>query len=347
MKVRRRSPPPLPLAVAATYTLTCPCPPPPQRSPGMPAVRGVQHGLICDCCAPTAGAESLAEVAFAKSAAAAAQSGDFFRLKSLITRNPAAVHDDGYGGARACGGERGTEGSRRWLWALARSACRTLGLHPQGGCQRTPCSTCLAPCSTLHTPAPVTGSSGYTPVIYAARQGHVDCVELLLACGAAPDAATAAGGATALQRAAYMGHLRVVQLLLDAGATAALQDGDGQARGGLLGGAGAPLAFPLWQSACTLPVFAPCRPRCAQRGSRYTSHAGGPSPVRTAASDCTPTVAPVFPSPPRCSIPRHVTRRPRCTRRRSGATPTWQQRLWRRRHSWRGCGTSGGAPPQT
>ncbi|PSC77021.1 Ankyrin repeat domain-containing 39 [Micractinium conductrix] len=135
----------------------------------MPAVRGVQHGLICDCCAPTAGAESLAEVAFAKSAAAAAQSGDFFRLKSLITRNPAAVHDDGYG-----------------------------------------------------------GSSGYTPVIYAARQGHVDCVELLLACGAAPDAATAAGGATALQRAAYMGHLRVVQLLLDAGATAALQDGDGQ-----------------------------------------------------------------------------------------------------------------------
>lgn len=74
----------------------------------MPAIR---HGQNCDCCAPGAAAQSLDEVSFAKSAAAAAQAGDLFRVKALIARNPAALHDDGYGGegrwgsfgTRACG----------------------------------------------------------------------------------------------------------------------------------------------------------------------------------------------------------------------------------------------------
>lgn len=61
----------------------------------MPAIR---HGQNCDCCAPGAAAQSLDEVSFAKSAAAAAQAGDLFRVKSLIARNPSALHDDGYGG---------------------------------------------------------------------------------------------------------------------------------------------------------------------------------------------------------------------------------------------------------
>lgn len=71
----------------------------------MPLPRKVQHGVTCDCCTPAPAAQSLDEVAFTKSAAAAAQAGDYLRVKSLIARNPAAVHDDGYGG----------EGSWWWL----------------------------------------------------------------------------------------------------------------------------------------------------------------------------------------------------------------------------------------
>ncbi|KAL4419244.1 hypothetical protein ABPG77_001182 [Micractinium sp. CCAP 211/92] len=135
----------------------------------MPLPRKVQHGVTCDCCTPAPAAQSLDEVAFAKSAAAAAQAGDYLRVKSLIARNPAAVHDDGYG-----------------------------------------------------------GTSGYTPLIYAAREGHAAVVQLLLESGAAPDAATAAGRSTALHRAAWMGHIDVVHTLLAAGATPGLQDADGQ-----------------------------------------------------------------------------------------------------------------------
>ena len=62
----------------------------------MPAVK---HGDTCNCCAPAPASQSLAEVAFAKSAAAAAQAGDLFRVKQLIALSPAALHDDGCGGA--------------------------------------------------------------------------------------------------------------------------------------------------------------------------------------------------------------------------------------------------------
>lgn len=72
------------------------------------------------------------------------------------------------------------------------------------------------------------GTTGYTPLIYAAREGHADVCELLLSLGADPNAATRSGGATALQRAAYTGHLAVVRLLLAAGAAPAQQDADGQ-----------------------------------------------------------------------------------------------------------------------
>lgn len=47
-----------------------------------------------------------------------------------------------------------------------------------------------------HARLPIAGSSGYTPLIYAAREGHVEIVQLLLESGAAPDAATAAGAST-------------------------------------------------------------------------------------------------------------------------------------------------------
>lgn len=72
------------------------------------------------------------------------------------------------------------------------------------------------------------GGSGYTPLIYAAREGHQDIVQLLLELGADPDAATQAGRATALHRAAFMGHQAIVQLLLAGGATPGMRDADGQ-----------------------------------------------------------------------------------------------------------------------
>ena len=84
------------------------------------------------------------------------------------------------------------------------------------------------------------GQSGYTPLLYAARAGHVAAVQVLLAHGAQATARccwlcvflrlcienkrllrsgakvnsqTKSSGASALHRAAYVGHAPVVQLL--------------------------------------------------------------------------------------------------------------------------------------
>jgi hypothetical protein len=86
----------------------------------------------------------------------------------------------------------------------------------------------LAPCSAAHRVCVCAGSSGYTPLIYAAREGHADVVAALLELGADPNAATRSGGSTALHRAAYMGHTVIVQQLLHAQANPAVQDADGQ-----------------------------------------------------------------------------------------------------------------------
>lgn len=74
----------------------------------------------------------------------------------------------------------------------------------------------------------VGGSSGYRPLHYAAREGHVGCVSFLLDAGARVDQATSAGNATALHRAAFTGQLGVVETLLAAGANASLRDADGE-----------------------------------------------------------------------------------------------------------------------
>ncbi|KAL3140889.1 hypothetical protein ABBQ32_005422 [Trebouxia sp. C0010 RCD-2024] len=71
------------------------------------------------------------------------------------------------------------------------------------------------------------GGSGYTPLHYAARGGHVDVAKLLLSKGADPNRTTRAGGATALHRACYMGHSRMAQLLVRSGASASIPDSDG------------------------------------------------------------------------------------------------------------------------
>ena len=69
-------------------------------------------------------------------------------------------------------------------------------------------------------------STGYTPLHYAARAGHTECVSILIRSSACIDARTA-GGATALHRAAFTGQSAVCLLLLRARADASIQDSDG------------------------------------------------------------------------------------------------------------------------
>ena len=71
------------------------------------------------------------------------------------------------------------------------------------------------------------GTSGYTPLHYAARSGHAECAALLIEARAEVDARTS-GGAAALHRAAVAGHERICAILLRAGADAMAQDSDGE-----------------------------------------------------------------------------------------------------------------------
>ena len=74
----------------------------------------------------------------------------------------------------------------------------------------------------------VGGDSGYTPLHYAAREGHAECVRALLASGANANARTRAGAATPLHRAAFTGSGACVQLLLKGGADPCARDADGE-----------------------------------------------------------------------------------------------------------------------
>lgn len=69
--------------------------------------------------------------------------------------------------------------------------------------------------------------SGYAPLHYAARNGHLDACLLLLQNGAQVDKCTRAGRATSLHRAAYAGHIEVVKALIQAGANIEAKDSDG------------------------------------------------------------------------------------------------------------------------
>jgi len=83
-------------------------------------------------------------------------------------------------------------------------------------------STLLRLEESIRSSKPVDGT-GYTPLHYAAQQGHQECVQFLLdRCKVDVDAS--ACGATALHRAAFAGQLSCVRLLLAAGANVDLQD---------------------------------------------------------------------------------------------------------------------------
>eukprot|EP00892_Ulva_mutabilis_P006715 jgi/Ulvmu1/4415/UM002_0140.1 len=72
------------------------------------------------------------------------------------------------------------------------------------------------------------GHSGYTPLHYAARAGHVNACKLLLQHGASVNAKTTLGRASSLHRAAFAGHINVVKLLVEHGADLCARDADGE-----------------------------------------------------------------------------------------------------------------------
>ncbi|XP_015835535.1 ankyrin repeat domain-containing protein 39 isoform X1 [Tribolium castaneum] len=71
-------------------------------------------------------------------------------------------------------------------------------------------------------------AAGYTPLHYAARNGHLDICKLLVAKGACLDAVTCQGKATPLHRAATVGKFEIVKFLVENKANCRLKDADGK-----------------------------------------------------------------------------------------------------------------------
>lgn len=68
------------------------------------------HAPDCKCChGPQAGAQSLDELSFQKSACAAAQAGNCERLRELLAKNPRLVDSDGVQGASILRAPRGSQ----------------------------------------------------------------------------------------------------------------------------------------------------------------------------------------------------------------------------------------------
>lgn len=67
---------------------------------------------------------------------------------------------------------------------------------------------------------------GWTPLHYAAKFGHISCLNYLIANGANVNA-TDNSGCTALHVAAYHGQLELLKKLIDAGGNPAISDSTG------------------------------------------------------------------------------------------------------------------------
>ena len=120
------------------------------------------HGPgACACCSNSApGQQSLDELAFLKSACAAAQQGNVSKLERILRDHPTAVSDDGVGGALPC---------RR-----VALPCWRVALPFFASASHAPALNILTPTCTI------AGQSGYTPLLYAGRAGHVAAVQTLL-----------------------------------------------------------------------------------------------------------------------------------------------------------------------
>ena len=111
----------------------------------------------CACCSQAiSGQQSLDELAFLKSACAAAQKGDVSKLERILHDHPTAIADDGVGGVSAAGSPAARHGchvSPSLAYACCRrhdlSACRAERLHavvvrcacrPFGHSANTPCA---------------------------------------------------------------------------------------------------------------------------------------------------------------------------------------------------------------
>ncbi|XP_059060456.1 ankyrin repeat domain-containing protein 39 [Achroia grisella] len=71
-------------------------------------------------------------------------------------------------------------------------------------------------------------NSGYTPLHYAARTGHIDICKILLQNNANINSQTRSGMATPLHKAAAAGKTDMVKFLIQSGASVEMQDVDGQ-----------------------------------------------------------------------------------------------------------------------
>lgn len=74
----------------------------------------------------------------------------------------------------------------------------------------------------------VTDNNGYTALHYAARNGHFEACQILLAARVNVNAITKSGGVTSLMRASMMGHEKIVQLLIEHKADIQICDNDGK-----------------------------------------------------------------------------------------------------------------------
>ena len=145
-------------------------------------------------------------------------------MRAVRTGNAAAVEALLAAGADVNASE-GSRGQNALMWAVTQHHAAVARLLIDGGADleaRTNVSrqlvlTCCQENNTDGNGSIWMEQGGFTPLLFAARQGDVDAARLLLAAGAHVDVATP-GGTTALVVAAHGGHGALAALLLENGA---------------------------------------------------------------------------------------------------------------------------------
>lgn len=163
-----------------------------------------EHSDGCNCVKVTTGTEQgFEELDFARSACAAAQSGNVEKLRSILERRPEQLHQDGKGGS---------SGYTPLHYASRAGKLEAVAHLLQRG---------------ANVDAALRASAA-TPLHRAAFGGHLDVVKLLIAAGADRDAQDA-DGETALHKAAAQGHAATVEFLLrECAASASATDRHGR-----------------------------------------------------------------------------------------------------------------------